>query len=282
MRNLKFIKHNSAGFTLVELLLSLFLTGVIGVFALRFYAAEHNNLIIQQNVSDMQQNLRASLREVSRRMMNAGASIPGPVLPLECSNTNPDTLTIRYAPIGGNIAVGDHTQKRFSSPIHVDALTDLSMFEAGQSVFLWFDGEQQGEWFTVTKIALNSGGGWVEVHHQGQDLLFDPEPGDRVIAMEQFKYYIDNSDTAHPLFMSQFNEDAAAIYADNISDFQIEFILRSGDTVQTLKLTDTVAAGRISIAAHTDQLDYDAMELGNDGRRHRILSTDVTLRNSRQ
>ena len=271
----------SDGFTLVEVLIALSLTVLISAFVLKFYVSEHNNLIIQQNVTDMQQNLRACIQELSQRVMNAGANLPEGIIPVEAANSNPDTLTIRYAQIGGTIDVGEHTQKNQASPIHVASGTDFSKFSVGQTVFFWHASQQQGEWFTVSNISTNNGTGWDEIYHQGQVLLYDPIPGDAAITLQEVKFYVDASDTTNPLFMRELNGGAPQVYADNIYDFQVEFYLTNQDTVQTLTASDTAVVARMTVAAFTAGLDYEAMDFGHDGRRRRILSTEALIRNSR-
>ncbi len=270
------------GFTVVEVLLATFLTSVIGIAALNFYSAEHNTLIIQQNVSDMQQNLRASVDEVIRNLRNAGANLPNGIQPIEMSNSNPDTLTIRYAPFGGAVNVGDHTQALSSAPIRVALGSDLSKFQVGMRVQLWHTGINTPEWFTITNITTNLGAGWEEIHHSGQDFAFDPQPGDKVLLLEELKYFINAADTANPLFMLQKNGAAPDVYADNIDDFQLSFMRTTLDTVTTLSAIDTALVGFVSMTAHTAQIDYNMKALGNDGRRRRSLSSEVSIRNHLQ
>ncbi len=275
----KIVGNSEGGFTIVEVLLATFLTSIIGIAALNFYAAEHNSLITQQNVSDMQQNLRASIDEVTRHLRNAGANLPDGIQALEMSDTNPDTLTVRYAPFGGALSVGDHTQKKQAAPIHVAKGSDLSMFEVGMKVQLWHVGSSTPEWFTITKISTNNGVGWEEIHHQGQAFLEDPQVGDKILILNELKYFINNADTANPLFMQQRNGATPEVYADNISDFQMSFLRTLLDTVTTLTPADTAIIGFVSMSAHTAQIDHDMKDLGNDGRRHRSLNSEVTIRN---
>lgn len=282
LKRARYKKCNERGFTIVEIMLATLLTSVIGIAALNFYSAEHNTLITQQNVSDMQQNLRASIDEITKRLRNAGANLPDGIQALEMSDANPDSLTIRYAPFGGSLDVGDHTQKQQAAPIHVAKGSDLSMFQVGMKVQLWHEGAKTPEWFTITNISTNNGSGWEEIHHQGQPFLFDPQPGDKILILEELKYYVDNTDTANPLLMLQRNGAPPNVFADNINDFQMSFLRTSLDTVTTLLPGDTAIVGFVSMAAHTADIDHDAVALGNDGRRHRSLTSEVTIRNHLQ
>ncbi|MFQ5607676.1 MAG: PilW family protein [Candidatus Zixiibacteriota bacterium] len=274
--------QSESGFTILELLIALFLGGVIALFALKFYVNEHNNYLVQRNVSDMQQNLRAALREVAHSVINGGANLPPEIAAFEVANKNPDSLVIRYAPIGGSVLVGDHTQIKQASPIHVAKGSDLSKFSAGMRVRLWHSGLKTGEWFTITKIATNNGSGWEEIHHQGQTLLFDPEPGDMLLALEEVSYFVDPSDTTNPLFMVQRNGQPAAPYSENVESFDMRFTTTRGDTVSVLTPADTVLSGIISLQARTGDVDYEAMDRNVDGRRRRAQVMEVAIRNNLQ
>ena len=52
----------SKGYTLIELLIALFLTGVITTAGFHFYVKMHNSALTQEEISDMQQKSRASLQ----------------------------------------------------------------------------------------------------------------------------------------------------------------------------------------------------------------------------
>lgn len=268
----------ASGYTLMELLIALALASGVSLAALAFYRSVHNNMLTQYNVTSMQQAVRAAMQEISARVVNAGANLPSSFVPIEATD-NPDTLVIRYASMGGTIRVGDHTQKLQASPIHVAKGSDLSAFSVGQTVYLWHSTEGVGEYFTITKIATNNGSGWEEIHHQGQELLFDPKPNDIVIALEETRYFIDYTDPDHPRLMRQLAGGTANEYAENISTLLVEFVLTTGDTVQTVTPADTVEVVRLALIGHTGQRDYNEVDFGRSGLRTYSLMTDVYLRN---
>lgn len=63
------------GMTLVELLIAALMTFVIGSVALEFYASQHNQWLAQTDVSDMQQNVRVLLDELTTNIRSAGFGI---------------------------------------------------------------------------------------------------------------------------------------------------------------------------------------------------------------
>ena len=63
------------GMTIVELLIAALLTFVIGSVALEFYASQHNQWLAQTDVSDMQQNVRVLMDELTTNIRSAGFGI---------------------------------------------------------------------------------------------------------------------------------------------------------------------------------------------------------------
>ena len=63
------------GMTLLELLIALLMTFIVGSAALEFYVSQHNHWLAQTDISDMQQNARALLEELSRNIRAAGYGI---------------------------------------------------------------------------------------------------------------------------------------------------------------------------------------------------------------
>ncbi|MFH1337147.1 MAG: prepilin-type N-terminal cleavage/methylation domain-containing protein [Candidatus Zixiibacteriota bacterium] len=66
---------NQRGMTLVEILIAGILTLIVGGVALEFYASQHNQWLAQTDVSDMQQNIRTLLDELTTNIRSAGYGI---------------------------------------------------------------------------------------------------------------------------------------------------------------------------------------------------------------
>jgi len=275
--------RNNSGYSLMEALIALLLAGMVATAATSFYLNQHNNMLTQHDISDVQQNLRASVDEMTLAIRNAGANLPDGIAAFESANSDPDTLTIRYAVMGGSIEVGEHTQKKQASPIHVAMGSDLSGFTVGQSVYFWYSSRQVGEWITITHIASNEGTGWEELHHQGQELLYDPMPGDYIINLQESQYYIDNSVPEHPTLIKVANNGVPQPFAENIDDLQLKYYLSNNDTVDVVAASDTVYCVDISLSGHTESIDHELAdrEPNSDGYRRRSLATEVVVRNSR-
>ena len=66
---------NNKGYTLLEILIGLFLTGLIAAAGFEFYATMHNQRLVQEDISDMQLNARNSLQEIVKTLRMGGYKI---------------------------------------------------------------------------------------------------------------------------------------------------------------------------------------------------------------
>lgn len=266
-----------SGMTIVELLIAAVLSAIVAGGALDFYVAQHESWITQENVSEMQQSLRVSAEELSSKLRNAGASLPEGLTGLRASNTNPDTIAVRFNASPTSLTVGDPTSKRQAVPVHVLRYSDLGGFTVGERVYIYRPPNGPGEWFTVTRLADNAGTGWKEVHHQGQDLINDPETGDVILKLCEVRYWIDRTtDSLHPRLMRQVNGDAQ-IYADEICDLQGRYVCSDGTIVDQPVAGDTIVAVDFSLAAQTVKRTLKLA--GTAGRLIRQTNSHVLLRN---
>ena len=71
---MKFLKNNR-GITLVEILIGSLMSLIIAASLMEFYISQHNQWITQEKISDMQQNSRAVLEELTRQIRWAGFGI---------------------------------------------------------------------------------------------------------------------------------------------------------------------------------------------------------------
>lgn len=63
------------GVTMIEILIAALLTLVIGTTALEFYVTQHNQWLAQEDISDMQQNVRVALDEITTNVRKAGFGV---------------------------------------------------------------------------------------------------------------------------------------------------------------------------------------------------------------
>jgi hypothetical protein len=108
------------GLGLVELLISGALTVLIGAIALEFYMSQHNRFIVEEDISDMQQNARAAMDEITRNIRIAGfglTSYPSIVV-------GSDTLKIYYN-LGTKVDTVVYYISR-TNPVHPNLMKKVS------------------------------------------------------------------------------------------------------------------------------------------------------------
>jgi prepilin-type N-terminal cleavage/methylation domain-containing protein len=63
------------GYTLTEMLIAALLTGILAAGGFEFYTSVHNQTIVQDDISDMQQCSRSILQDISKTLRMAGYKI---------------------------------------------------------------------------------------------------------------------------------------------------------------------------------------------------------------
>ena len=86
---------NNKGFTILELLIVAMITSVVATAALLFFLRTNQQYLSQDEIANMQQNIRASVEEIAKELRMAGFNIPDTIPPVEIDSAgNPDTLVI--------------------------------------------------------------------------------------------------------------------------------------------------------------------------------------------
>ena len=72
-----FHRRKEKGFTLLELLIALLISGVLVTAGYGVYINQHEGWIIQEQITTMQQNARAAMHELETKIRMAGYKLPG-------------------------------------------------------------------------------------------------------------------------------------------------------------------------------------------------------------
>lgn len=260
----------SSGFTLVELLIAVFLAAVVTSAALGIYLAQHKQLVVQDQITDMQGAIRASAVELASKIRMAGYGVPEGVPKIEASDTNPDTITVTYDSDGFEDVAVEHPMPQPSSELRCDG-HDISALHDSDWVFIYDPSTRSGEFFLVTEVQISSS----HIQHNTMPLSRVYPVGSKVIMMNQFKYYIDDSDPDHPKLMCWTHRTGPQVFADNITDLNFRYMLTSGRIVDMFPDEDMVREVIIGLDARTDKRDP---EFGS-AYRMRDLETRVKVRN---
>ncbi len=263
-------EKNEKGFTLVELLVGLVITGFVVSAAYGIYLNQHEGWIIQEQVSNMQQNIRAAMHELETRIRMAGYGLPGGFQPIYAANANPDTITILFQNEFGVEVPLEHDMPQTSAELRCDG-HDISGFKEDTWVYIYDPVADTGEFFYITKVQEAAG----HIQHNTAPLSRKYPQGSTVMYVDLHKFYVDFSDSNHPNLMVQRPGESPLVYAEDIEDLQFRYGLANGVFVDVPPLGSLVREVAITLTARTERED-----LQFDGEyRRRTLASNVKVRN---
>lgn len=85
--------RNNRGFTLLEVLIAVFITGIISTAAFQFYSKAGHQSEVQYDISEMRQLCRSCIFDIRKTLRSAGYMIPGHV-PFEIKG---DSLAVYFS-----------------------------------------------------------------------------------------------------------------------------------------------------------------------------------------
>ena len=262
--------NNRSGITIVELLISVAIGVIVTTASMSLYITEHKQLLVQGSVSDMQSSLRAASQELASKIRLAGYKVPDPTMAIKASNTNPDTITIGYdaGTTCGPITI-NHQMPQTSAELRVDG--DISCISEGDTLYIYDPNTRYGENFICTNVQESAG----HLQHNTTNLHESYPVGSQIMRENFFKYYIDATNPAHPNLMIQTGIGAPQIYAENISNLNLSYVMSSGAVVDVPSVVSLVREVIIRVNARSDQTDSDLQ----NQYRTRVLTTRVKVRN---
>ena len=259
-----------SGLSILELLIGLFLTGLVTAAIFEVYINQHKNWNIQEDVTDIQQNGRAAIDELSRQLRMAGHELPLGLEAIEAYNTNPDTIVIYYSN-GDCEAPIEHKMPNPSAELRCDG-HDISCFYEDEWVYIFDPDSGGGDFFEITEVQKDA----AHIQHNTVILSKAYDAGAVIMSINCYKYYIDYSDTLHPNLMFQSLGQTPQIYAENIEDLQFRYTMKGGAIVDVPPAAVDVREIHIEVIARSDRPDID---FPDDPYRRRTYSTKVNLRN---
>lgn len=261
---------NVRGLTFLEIMIALAITGFVTAAVFQLYVTQHENYMTQDDITEIQQNARASIDQLAKTIRMAGYDTPDGVAAIEAYNTNPDTilLTFRDDDCETYLSIA---MASVSSPLQ--CATAVACFSDGQWLFIFEPDSGGGEWFQVSTIDNGAN----TVYHASDPFSKAYTKDAIVISMEQVKFYIDTtSDSNYPALMVEPRGEAATIFADNIIDLQLQYKMKNGMTVDVPALPDNIRQVLIGLTGRSKNPNPDDQV---NPYRFRTFNTSVSLRN---
>jgi len=259
------------GVTVVELLVTIVMIGIILTAAFEVYLNQQKGWIIQSQVSDMQYSARTAIRELTHKIRMAGYGLPFGVNAISPKNTNPDTIMLNFSVATPCNAPLEHEMPLPSSELRCDG-HDLSCFHDNEWVYIYDPNTNTGEYFYVTQVQYATS----NIQHNTMSLSKAYPQGSQVMKLEQVKYYIDNTtNPSLPCLMVQEIGESPVIYASAIEDLQLVYTLADGSISDQPSSPALIRQVNITLTARTEKQD---LQFEGDYRR-RVLTSKVKVRN---
>lgn len=263
--------RNVHGITVVELLIAIFMASIVLSAAFGLYITQHNQYLVQEDVSDIQGNARSAAELLAGEIRKTGYLLPSIVTPLVTTNSNPDTITIKYAT--SKLAGAMLSQPMISE---TDALVcvgnDLSQLSPGDWVYIFDSAANLGEAFIVSDVDNIA----MTIAHNLWPLTRTYPQGSRLFTVMGDKFYIDLSDSSHPNLMVQHLGQPAEVYAENIEDLDFLYYYADGSELNQLTNPDSLRMIGIDVTAKSGMENLNRVN-GQYRTRNHFLK--VKLRN---
>jgi len=276
---------NRKGMTLIELLVALTISGVLLAGAYRTFISQQHTFTVQDQVVDMQQNVRLAINRMTRELRMAGFGrmddaffgkvngkgggkvhgifenivIPG-------GGGNSVTVVGAYQAIttlSANAPMGSGTS---DNPI---SLNDVSGFDTGSKQYISINGVESHQILKIT-------GNQIEFK-AGETLSADYLAGDPVFLVVAITYSRGQDSEGKWCLMRDDHLGAGPQpVAENVESLQFAYLDANGNP-NPANPAD-IRMIQVNIVVTTDKADPDLAKAG-DGLRRRTLASNIQLRN---
>ncbi len=258
------------GASILEVLIALAIMGVITTAVLRAYVVQHKNYIAQDDISTIQQSARASIDELTRQLRMAGHEVPNTLDAIEAYDTNPDTIVLNFLATGCDTYLAA-PMPATSSPLECG--TSPSCFYDGQWAYIVEPDSGVGEWFEISAVQ----NGTNSLEHASSVLSRRYGANSLVLGLTRAKFFIDNTtDPNHPKLMIEYMGKSPQIYAEDITDLQFQYRMKSGALMDTPGLVENVRQVLVSITGRSKNPDPEDT---NSPYQFRTYNSGVYTRN---
>jgi prepilin-type N-terminal cleavage/methylation domain-containing protein len=275
------------GLTLIELLIAMTMTGILGAGIYRTFVGQQHTYQVQEDIVDLQQNVRMAISQMVRDIRMAGfgrvdaktfgaSGMHGKYKNTVTPNNDSVTVVAAYQEVttlAENIGSGNSTIK----------VTDASSFStSGPKQYICINGTESHR---IKKIDGNS----IEFFNDGNDtgeLVDNHYAGEPIFLVKAITYSIGMFDGKMCLLRDENlgpNPDPQPV-ADNIEQLQFLYTVKEANGAVTVysavpaNKRDLIRMIQVRIVAKTEMPDKELMK-ASDGYRRRVLTTEIQLRN---
>ena len=277
MSSISLIKIEDKGVTLVELMIALMMSGILIAALYRTFIGQQRTYTVQEQVVDMQQNVRVSIHRMMSEIRMAGFGNVNNALNLvggvngftQVITPNNNTLTIvggfkqvkrdNGDPILINSVGKDPTGK---NTLTLNYATDN--FDGAKHHFISIGGLESNT------VASRSG----SVLTLNLPLTLIPRAGTPIFKIQAITYDLGLSDGKNVLRRNENTGGGAFAVAENIENVQFEYFDANGNPTG---IPSNIRMLKVTVTARTDMPDPEFA--GGDGYRRRQIASNIYIRN---
>lgn len=273
---------NRKGITLIELLVALTISGILVAGVYRTFVSQQHTYTVQDQVVDMQQNVRLAINRMTRELRMAGfGKMDASFFSHGGMTVGSDTFTSVVNPGGGgtSVTVVEGYQTLIPTTMSVNATTgsnsifvnDVSNFDTGAKQYISINGVESHRIVSINVVTK-------EIQFPGWDKLTNdhvPEPGKPVYVYPVMAITYSHGVPGDPLMRDDHLGAGPQPVAENIDSLQFAYLDANGNPTAN---PDLIRMIQLNIIARADRTDPELAKAG-DGFRRRTLTTNIQLRN---
>ena len=269
---------NRKGITLIELLVALTISGMLVAGLYRTFVSQQHTFTVQEQVVDMQQNVRLAINRMTRELRMAGfgrlnstffggGKMHGTYEHVVTPGGDGKSVTV----VGGYLNGATLTANALagSTTIQVD---NVSAFDLDKKKYISINGLDPHR-------IKNINGNQIEFF-AGESLAEDHQAGEPVFLIMSITYSIGVFEGKWALLRDDHLGLGPQPVAENIENLQFRYIMNTGETLDVVpnNRLDDIRMIQANIVARTDKTDPELAKAG-DGYRRRTITSNIQLRN---
>jgi len=269
---------NRKGITLIELLVALTISGIMVAGVYRTFISQQHTYTVQEQVVDMQQNVRLAINRMTRELRMAGyGKMDANFFSHGGMTVGSDTFSNVVIPGGDDhsvtIVAGYQTLIQTTMSLNATTgsnsifLNDVSGFDTGVKQYISINGLESHRIVAIVGKELQFPG-W-------DKLTNDHQAGEPVYLVMAITYSIGPFEGKSCLLRDDHLGAGPQPVAENIDNLQFAYLDSNGNPTADPNLIRMI---QVSIIARTDKTDSELAKAG-DGFRRRTLTTNIQLRN---
>lgn len=266
---------NRKGITLIELMVALVIVSTLIAGIYRTFASQQRAYTVQEQVADMQQNVRLAIHRMTRELRMAGygrmdATFFGAdgvhgVCKHVVNPSGPDRVTV----VGGYRAVTTLSSDAAKGTKIIQVNQGASM-DLAKKQYISINGLESRR---IKKITGNQ----IELF---SNLTNDHQAGEPVFLILAITYSLGTVDGRSVLLRDENLGQGPQVVAENIESLRFRYVMNTGETLEAVPdpRLDDIRMIEVTLVARTEQTDPDLAKVGDGFRRRRLVS-NIQLRN---